>query len=599
MAKPYLSEGLVDSSQAGDRLVWITTVSNKGKSPTCTTTAQVSPHSKEPCALNRPEESDKTSDRKELSPRYQRAVGSPGYDRLGADGKFVKSGSLDAVPDNFPFDSDRGLAEDSHSSKSELEATTGHEFLEARHCGQHLDLSDSDEPCNRLSIPLFGSAPRLHSPPSSRITMKQNSQYNNVQQFHRKSREPPIFHRRSASHDEQTLNFIRRQQCSPNVDYRAQFNPTKTQNSLDITRGARTGQNVRFHGHSNQSWEGPRFNEGGCAAPNDVAFHRANSHTEVKSSSSAQELRNAYIRHQLALRSQKAAGLSQRPYNSNEELPLRDYSSLPIPQNGLMSHARPAQLEKNLVGGVVVDVDDEDDLQQSGYGVGFRRANSLGKADTLKLNRNQDFIYSDIVHRNQYTNRDDPTRGLQITRLSPALQQRLRNVTSSMGVMSSTNHSTTSKGHLPCDFSYRQNDQHQATSLNQREEHYRYSPNSAQINEFTRYSGEYVRDDEDGMVHSRYEHGKSLAVPTQQFPEGYFGSTAGESPELNDRKRSSFSSRHSAGSRLSETAANLEMTSNNIVPNDLKTIDATDLATRLFTLDGFTSNEVAPFLGKK
>lgn len=600
LAKPFLSEGLVDYTQVGDRLSWISTDSYKNKSSISTATTQISP-SEEPCASNRPEKSDrlsdKVSDRTELSPRYQRTVGSPGYDRLGADGKFVKSGSLNAVPDNFPFDSDSGLVEDNNSSKSELETTSGHEFSETRHSAEDLDLSNSDEPYNRLSASLFGSAPRLHSPPSGRITMKQNSQYNNVQQFHKKSREPPLNHRRSASHDEQMLNFIRRQQCPPNVDYRAQFNPTKTQNSLDINRGTRTGQTARLHGHSNQSWERVGSNEVGSTVPNGVAVNRANSHTEFKSSNNAQELRNAFIRHHSSLRNQKASGYSQRPYNSNEELPLRDYSFLPMPQNGLMSYARPAQVDKNRVDDVVID--DEYDLQQSGYGVGFRRTNSLGKADTFKLNRNQDFIYSDVTHRSQYSNREDPTRGLQITRLSPALQQRLRNVTSSMGAVSSSIHPTTSKGLLPCPIFYRPNEPHQTTPFNQLEEHHSYSPISAQNSEFAGYSGVSFRDAEDGMVHSRYEHGKSLAVPTQQFPDDYFASMAGESLELNDRKRGSFSSRNSTGSRFSETATNIEMTSNDIVPNDLKTIDATDLATRLFTLDGFASNEVAPFLGKK
>ena len=589
LAKPYLSDGLVAHTQALGRLTRVSTVSYKVTSPNSKTEAELS-NSKQ-SSDGKPSNS---SEKEGLSPRYQRTVGSPDYDRLGADGKFVKSGSLDRVRDSFTFDSDSGLVEDNVSSTSEPDTAGRHDQSDTKHINKKLDLPYSDEPFNRLSIPLFGSAPRLHSTSSTRIDMKQGSQYNNVHQFQKHSREVPLFHRRSASHDEQTLNFIRKQQCFPNADYRVQFNSADNQNALDINRGLRTNQAVRFHGNSSQKWGGV-----GGPIPNGVNdVHPTDSHAEVASGSSPQELRNALIRHHFALQNQKHGGFSQRRFNSHEELqPQQDYSFRPIRQNGVILNPRPVQLEKNFSGRIVVD-DDDEDLQQSGYGIGFRRSNSLGKADTLRYTRNQDFVYNDAVHRSQYPNYDDSNRGMQLSRLSPALQQRLRDATSSMGVTSSIGKGSVaaSKGPAYCDNFSQQNISYRTNDASQNEEYYKVSPNSSRTIDFADYGSGSLRDTEDGVVQSRYEYGKSLAVPTQQYPEEYFTSASTENLEDYDSR---IGSRNSTGLQLSDTATHTEMTSRSGISDELKTINATDLATRLFTLDGFASDEVAPMLGKK
>ena len=612
LAKPYLSERLVipkeESREESRRFTKSSTVKYSLNEPETSRKWDVESDIK--FELNSDQKSDirsdKKSDREKLSPRprYQRTVGSPGYDRLGTDGKFARSGSLNAAQTHFPFVEESELTEDKDTSILNSDTPVSYEISNTDNCDQQAALSSSDEAHNRLSRPLFGSAPRFHEPASSRANMKQMPHHNNVQQFHKQSRDPPLFHRRSASHDEQTLSFIRgQQQCLPGSEYRTQLNPTTT-TSFDMNRVARPGQTVRFHGNSNQGFEGPSINERTGVIPNGVAVRRSNSNTEVRSSSNAQELRHAFIRHQLALRAHKPAGFSQRRYNSSEEIPMRDHSISSIHQNGLMPNTRPTLLEKNFVGNrVVVDGDgddDYDDMQQSGYGVGFRRTNSLGKADTLNLTRNQDFVYNDVVHRSQYTNRDDLTRGLQMSQLSPALQQRLKNATSSMGVTTSigTSYATTLKASSPFDnYGSTQIDTFQTSQFGQREETFLANPSRNQ--DFASYSSVSLGDTEDGMVHSRYEHGKSLAVPTQQYPEDFFASSVGENLDVYGRNRGSFSFRHSTGSRSSEAANNREISPHNFIPNDLKTVDATDLATRLFTLDGFTSDEVAPFLGKK
>jgi len=586
-AKPYLSNGPVAHTKTFGRLTRVSTVSYNFKSTNSKTEAEI---------VSSKQSSDRkpsnTSEKEGLSPKYQRTVGSPDYDRLGADGKFAKSGSLDRLRDSFTFDSDSGLVEDNGSSTSEPDTTSKYDQSDTKHINKELDLPYSDEPFNRLSIPLFGSAPRLHSTSSTRIDMKQGSQYNNVHQFQKHSREVPLFHRRSASHDEETLNFIRRQQCFPNAEYRVQFNSADNQNALDINRGIRTSQAVRFHGNSGQKWVGV-----GGPIPNGVNVHPTDSHAEVTSSSSPQELRNALIRHQFALRSQKHGGFSHRRFNSHDELQAQqDYSFRPIRQNGVIPNPRPVQLEKNFPGKIVID-DDEDDLQQSGYGIGFRRSNSLGKADTLKYNRNQDFIYSDTVHRSQYPSYDDSSRGMQLSRLSPALQQRLRDATSSMGVTSSIGKTsiTSSKGPAYYDNFSQQSVSYRTNDASQNEEYFKVSPNSSRNIDFVDYGSGSLRDTEDGVVQSRYEYGKSLAVPTQQYPEEYFTSASTENLEEYDSR---IGSRNSVGLQVSETAAHTEMTSRSGIPDELKTINATDLATRLFTLDGFASDEVAPLLGK-
>ena len=645
LAKPFLSKDVVLSTPKEGRAVRVTSGSSDDNTTNIAATLQSpspqSPDSEILYAWNRSEKGKKSEKKSDKSPdknpkktglsrKYKRTVGSPDYDRLGADGKFVKSGSFDRKSSNFTFDPETISTEDKESSESDT--VSGQDSLDDKYGettsqksdDQQIDSSNPDESYTRLSNPLFGSAPRLHWPPTSQDKMKQNAGYNNLPYYHDHAMQRPSNHRRSASHDEQTLNLIQRQQNSN--EYRTQYYPASNQNGLDANRGVRNIQTVRFHDNSNQGWEGSGRQNGGGLPSNGVTVHRTNSYADGKSTSNAQELRNAFVKHQIALRNQKLAGFSQRRYNSSEELQVRDYSFRPIRQNGPIQNARgmpPMQIGQN-DGYNDNHVDDDDDLQQSGYGVGFRRTNSFGQADLQRFNRNQDFVYNDRIHPNQYTNnRDESNLGLQISRLSPALQQRLKNVmtssmtssagmTSTAGMMSSmgmassmgANHVTSSQGTASqgasnFDGYNQQTERFQTNQFTQRDDHYNLSPSSSYNVDYGGYNGVAMRDTEDGMVHSRYEHGKSLAVPIQQFPEDYFTATNNDNHDVYDRKRGSFSSRNSAGARLSEMGGNVNMTSPNKIPNDLKTIDATDLATKLFTLDGFTSDDVAPFLGKK
>lgn len=613
LAKPFLSEGVTVTSPREGRLTRIATVSlgeNRNKSPSSSSSPSPSPTHHRSYAWDRTEKvntpDNKLPDKKEgKSPKYQRTVGSPDCDRLGADGRFVKCGSLDRAPATLTFEADKGLAGDSRTPVSESGTTAVNQKPEEKDDGptdvrtddQQIDESSLEEPYNRLSRPVFGSAPRLNVSSTGQTEMKQT--YMNFG-----SEQRPYLHRRSASHDEQILNFI--QQNSTGHDYRTQPYLTGAQNGVGInSRGARLGPTVRFTDHSNQPRHSGQVRHGsGGQIPNVGMVQRTNSYTEVKSSNNAQDLRNAFIKHQLALRNQKFTGLSKRQYNSSEELPVRDYSYRhQVHQNGNVASSRgmppPSQLGQSFAGHD--DAADDDDMQQSGYGVGFRRTNSLGKADTYlnRYNRNQDFVYTDGVHLSQYPNRDDSNRGLHISRLSPALQQRLKNVTSSIG----TNVTFTTSGlpnQSPANMANdnRQNELYQTNHYVKRVDHYNLPHSASYSVDYTGNNGVVMRDTEDGMLLSRYEHGKSLAVPTQQFPDEY-NSSSGDNVDVYDRNRASFVSRTSVGSRLSEMGVTIEMTSPNKVPDDLKTIDATDLATRLFTLDGFTSIEVAPFLGKK
>ena len=569
------------------------------------------------------------------SSRFKRTVGSPNYDHLGTDGRFCKTGSLDREPYNFYIgcESDEKIADSPNLEDKEL---------------KECDLAANDELVlshppsrfiSRLSNPIFGSAPRLNADDA---LMKQISGMYDSSNRSLSSRQKVPMHRRSRSHDEQTWNYLQRQQTGP--DYRQGYHASLPNGTES---GKRSGATVRFESPLTErkfdgTWPRGQSNRAALVANGGSKLV----HSDEKLESNPQDLRNAFMKHQMLLQSQKLTGPSQRRYNSNEELPSHDRTFRPIQQNGPVQNNRmftigqPKQNSPNR--GFIDDNEDDGDLQSSGYGVGFKRTNSLGRADIYQR-RIQDFCHTDRTHVNQYRDNGrlagDIKQGMQIPQLSPAVQQRLRDMTtstmSSYGASHATNHQPSYQ------YSNHQNTNHQFTPQSMNQSVYQYSnqknvvsrgtnqtdnynrpsslpeadnytlaqisphpdtynqppPSASYALDHRMYNGVPMRDAEDGMVHSRYEHGKSLAVPTQQFSEEFFASS-GVPPDGFDRNRGSFTSVTSERSRVSGFGTS-GVPSSGPVPDDLKSFDATDLATKLFTLDGFTRDEIAPFLGKK
>lgn len=582
-----------------------------------------------------------TSESAKRSTQFKRrTVGSPNYDHLGTDGRFSKIGSLDREPYDCHIgsESDEKVA-DSAADSSDLEDK---EF-EKSDQGANDELVLSHPPSGRnkrLSKPIFGSAPRINNDDA---LMKQISGMYDSSNRPLSSRQKIPMHRRSRSHDEQTWNCLQRQQTGP--DYKQGYHASLPNGTES---GKRSGATVRFESPSSErkfdgTWPRGQSNRAPLVANGGSKLV----HSDEKLASNPQDLRNAFMKHQMALQSQKLTGPSQRRYNSNEELPSRDRTFRPIQQNGpvqsnrLFTIGQPKQNSPNR--GFTDDNDEDNDLQSSGYGVGFKRTNSLGRADIYqRSSRHQDFYHTDRTHLNQYRDNGrlagDMKQGIQVPQLSPAVQQRLRDMTassiSSYGASQSTNHPPSYQ------YSNHQNTNHQITPQSMNQSMYQYSnqqnvvsrgttqadynrpsslpeadnyalaqisphpdtynqqrPSASYSSEYRMYNGVAMRDAEDGMVHSRYEHGKSLAVPTQQFSEEFFASS-GVPPDGFDRNRGSFTSVTSERSRMSGFGMS-GVPPSGPIPDDLKSFDATDLATKLFTLDGFTRDEIAPFLGKK
>eukprot|EP00795_Rhopilema_esculentum_P012669 gene12669-3379_t len=611
-------------------------------------------------------ENKKKLDKQNLSPCYKRTVGSPDYDLLGADGRFTKAGSLARPTGHFTFE-EKETSERSSCRIPESYPTSGKSSSESRTSPRRNEEINSpketqptkiekdsprsrdkgandttavkrvevrsflslDDLCiseilkqeNRLSKPVFGSAPRISASHSKEKKMKQNHGLRNVPNIVVDNSHRPALHRRSASHDEQTWNYLQRQ--TNTQDYRAPVytSDADTRSFSGVARGARTGPTVRFEDASSQkrtnpSWSSYQPKDRRVAGPlgngNTTSAHYVN----PKSANNAQDLRNAFIKHQIALRNQKLAGFSQRRYNSSEELPSHDNFTRLMHQNVPISNPRGVGTGKDLdvksTENFEYDDEDEDDMQRSGYGVGFKRTNSLGRADIYqRYSRNHDFYYTDRTHVSQYkdnnyshnTHNNDMKQAPLIPRLSPALQQRLMNVTLSNSVNYSTSSQTTGiPNRNATNFDQSPKGLDMRTDYSNTSQTY---STNAMFNTMagTTYSedagmsnGVPMRDAEDGMVHSRYEQGKSLIVPTQPFAEDFL-SSSGDGLGFQNKNRGSIPSRMSVGSRISDLGHS-ELSSPLKVPDELKTIDATDLATRLFTLDGFSSDDVAPLLGK-
>ena len=596
-------------------------------------------------------ENKKKLGKQNSSPCYKRTVGSPDYDLLGADGRFTKAGSLVRPTGQFTFE-EKETSEGLSSKITESYLISGKSSSESRTSPRrneeisspretHKEANDTavvkrvevksflslDDLCiseilkqeNRLSKPVFGSAPRISASHSKEKKMKQNHGLRNVPNIVVDNSHRPALPRRSASHDEQTWSYLQKQ--TNTHDYRTPVytSDADTRSFSGVARGTRTGPTVRFEDASSQkrtnpSWSSYQPKDRRVAGPlgngNTTNAHYVN----TKSANNAQDLRNAFIKHQIALRNQKLAGFSQRRYNSSEELPSHDNLTRFMHQNGPISNSRGVGTGKDFdVKSTEIfeyDDEDDDDMQRSGYGVGFKRTNSLGRADIYqRYSRNHDFYFTDRTHvsqykDNSYSHNTDMKQSPLIPRLSPALQQRLMNVTLSNSVNYSNSSQTTGMPNRNAT-----NFDQSPKGLDVRTDYstagQTYSTNAMfNTNPVTTYcedasmsNGVPMRDAEDGMVHSRYEQGKSLIVPTQPFAEDFM-SSSGDGLGFQNKNRGSIPSRMSVGSRISDLGHS-ELSSPLKVPDELKTIDATDLATRLFTLDGFSSDDVAPLLGKK
>ena len=578
------------------------------------------------------------SGKRSTSPFYERTVGSPEYDHFGTDGKFASTGSLDGCPVDLSVDDvihERGhLAlrkpeidkDDDISDKVDFNIASPP--VDVLTTSQSSYQVDSTERLRLGSNPVFGSAPRLHVDANDDIMRQISGHPSSSARSTQSARPNPSYHRRSLSQDEQTWQYVQGQQNPSNANVRlggSGISPACYQRAgegrmenhqmgayvpnANYVGANRAGGNSRLQNapYSNeqqnymlnrdnhidnkqqQQHQQQQHQQQQQHVPNgnSLLYSRgAYSEEKLANGSSAQDLRNAYIKHQSALQSYKRGGHTHRRHQSNDELQNRNLVSSvarhPQQNGAVTSYAVgiPAGAQqRNLASPRSLDgfIDDEyeSELQRSGYGTGFHRTNSLGRADMYKrYSGNKEYLYTDKPHQNRYKNTTDVDEERVHFEprpvLSQSVQERLKEIPISISRGNTVNYD-----------GYQNNRSNQVAY-----------PGDPRV-----LNGVATRDHEDGVIHSRYDHGKSLAVPTQQasYLDEYFQSPPGDVSTGFDR---SFSVRTSVTSRVSESDCS-EMLQPNTVPDELKSFDATDLATKLFTLEGFTRDEVAPFLGKK